>query len=566
MTTTADPTPVQGAEAAKPPFAPAVVEELLRQFTKTIRTHQLYLPNNPIYQRAIETLRGAFDAVWKETGELVLEVTDSEFRWVGVTVMRDTSRAESLPWLFFKDGIRELRFLKGFEGDELILLLDILRRVKNASPEEDDLLTMLWEQEFLAFRYRFVDIAMNELPPLEASELPETEEAMPSVREDVKEEPEKQNSIVRMEDFDPTVHFLDEHEMAYLRREIQSEYEADLPRNVIAMLLDIFEIEASERVREEICEILDGLILHLLAGGQYGVVAYLLREARTAAERAAEATPQHRERLSHLPERLSQPAVLPKLLQALDEADSIPPREDLDALFEQLGPATLGTVFAWMARAQNAELRATLEAVATRLASAHVGELIKLIASSEDEVAMEAMRRAAVLKSAAAVTQLGVVLGTAPAHLRQGAARALMEIGSPGALRALESAVEDDDREVRLIAVRALSGAGHRGALERLAQVVDGKAMRDCDLTEKMVLFEAYGALAGDEGVDRLDKLLNIKGFFTRRPDVETRACAAMALGKIGSARALAALGRASNEKDVLVRNAINKALRGGRE
>jgi hypothetical protein len=36
-----------------------------------------------------------------------------------------------------------------------------------------------------------------------------------------------------------------------------------------------------------------------------------------------------------------------------------------------------------------------------------------------------------------------------------------------------------------------------------------------------------------------------------------------MALGKIGGARATGALRKASNEKDVVVRNAINRALRG---
>ena len=297
MTTTADPAPVPGAEQNTPPFSPAVVEEMLRQFAKTVRTHQLYLPNNPVYQRAIESLRAAFEAVWKETSELAIDVTDSEFRWMGVSVMSDASRSESLPWLFFKDGIRELRFMRGVEAEELIRILDILRRVKNASPEEDDLLTMLWEQEFLSFRYRFVDIALNEIPPLDASEPPPDQPAVLSVRQDVEAEPERPNNIVRMEDFDPTVHFLDEHEMAYLRREVQAEYQADLPRNVIAMLLDVFEVEMSERVREEVCEILEGFILHLLADGQYGVVAYLLREARTAAERAAEATPQHRDQI-----------------------------------------------------------------------------------------------------------------------------------------------------------------------------------------------------------------------------------------------------------------------------
>jgi hypothetical protein len=45
------------------------------------------------------------------------------------------------------------------------------------------------------------------------------------------------------------------------------------------------------------------------------------------------------------------------------------------------------------------------------------------------------------------------------------------------------------------------------------------------------------------------------------------RACAAMALGKIGTVRATECLRKASaeNEKEVLVRNAINRALRGGR-
>jgi len=49
-----------------------------------------------------------------------------------------------------------------------------------------------------------------------------------------------------------------------------------------------------------------------------------------------------------------------------------------------------------------------------------------------------------------------------------------------------------------------------------------------------------------------------------RKADPETRACAAMGLGRIGSSDATDALRRASKEKDIMVRSAINKALRGG--
>jgi hypothetical protein len=37
-----------------------------------------------------------------------------------------------------------------------------------------------------------------------------------------------------------------------------------------------------------------------------------------------------------------------------------------------------------------------------------------------------------------------------------------------------------------------------------------------------------------------------------------------MALGRVGTDKAIASLRKATDEKDVVVRNAVNKALRGG--
>jgi HEAT repeat protein len=148
--------------------------------------------------------------------------------------------------------------------------------------------------------------------------------------------------------------------------------------------------------------------------------------------------------------------------------------------------------------------------------------------------------------------------------LRLIAVQALNDIASPGALQVLERAVDDPDRDVRVAALRALGAKAYKPALPRIDAAVKGKRAREVDLTEKMALFEAYGALAGDAGIAVLDELLNGKGFLGKREDGELRACAAMSLGKIGSDRATSALRKAVNEKDVVVRNAINRALRGG--
>ena len=77
-------------------------------------------------------------------------------------------------------------------------------------------------------------------------------------------------------------------------------------------------------------------------------------------------------------------------------------------------------------------------------------------------------------------------------------------------------------------------------------------------------MFEAFGALSGDAGVPLLDKMLNERTFLGKREEPELRACAAMALGRIGTDKATQSLRKSVNEKDVIVRNAVSKALRGG--
>ena len=553
-------------ELPEPPCAPHLVEEMLRNLARAIKTHQLYLPNNPIYSRAIDNLRAAFAPIWPHTPEIVLTINEADFRWMGRIVMHEASRSESVPWVFFKDGVRELTLTQGIEDEELTSLLQILQRVRNAAPEEDDLLTLLWEQEFTRLKYRYVDINLDSHASFDIASEPPKARTLPivdDIRAEEQAEPEKRKSgIVRLEDLDATLYFLDEKEIDYLRAAVAAEQTIDMPRNVLAILLDIFEVQESEKVREEICAILESYMLNLLAGGAYGSVAYLLAETEQLSKRAVALTPAHKQRLFALPTSLSDPSVLSQLLEALDQSDVIPEQSELDALFEQLRGGVLGTVLGWLKQAQKPELRTALERVAGRMASSNSAEMMKLIGSPDSSVAIEAMRRAGELKTAAAVGPLAKVLKQPNVLLRQTAAQTLSEIGSPGALRLLETALNDDDRDVRISAVRALGIRGHRAALPRVEAVVRGKTVKGADLTEKMAYFEAYGTLARDAGIAPLDKLLNRRNFWGRRATPELRACAARALGMIGSVNALEVLRRAQRERDPMVRSAINRAMR----
>jgi HEAT repeat protein len=552
------------------PFPTAPIEELLKILVKGVRAHQLYMHNNPTYLRALDTLRGAFAPVWAETEEFKLVVTESDFVWEGAVVLREGSKtSDSLPWVFYKEGVRELQFQKGFEQDDLVTFLDIVQRVRRNSPDEDDLLVMLWEHDLLYLRYKYVELADD--GALGAGELTPKYEARavepPKADDPVRPEEtllESRPGLVNLENFDTTLYFLDDTEVAYLRGLVEKEYASDLRQNVLAILLDIFEVQADAAVREEVVGIFDTLILHFLSAGELRAVAYLLQESQVTAGRTKGLAPEQRDRLAAVPDRLSQAEALSQLLDSLDQARALPPEEDLTALFDQLRPRALETLFAWLSRIQDPQVRTLLQSAATRLTAANTAELVRLIGSADTAVASEAIRRAGALRSTAAVAPLVRRLTDPDAAIRLAVVQALAEIGSAGALQGFERAIGDADRDVRVAAARALATRAYRPALPRVEAVVKGKAIREADLTEKMAMFEAYGSMCGDAGVSLLDGLLNARGFLRRREDAEARACAAMALGRIGTDKAIASLRRAADEKDVVVRNAVNKALRGG--
>lgn len=562
------------APTAQPAHAVSALEDALRALAKAQRAMQLYLPNNPTRLQAIEQARTAFAKVWTQVAVVELEVRESAFAWEDTVVYQDLERGtEGLPWLLHRDGLRALTLFAGFEITDLESLLQVFHRARSAAADEDDLVTLLWVADLQGVDYRHVEldgvsdfplapgdrnnpnsgVASPELPPLA---VPSAETAAPG------EGPPP--GLIRVEDFETTLYFLEPREAAYLQEELKREYSEDQRRQAFSILFDLVElVDAGDAPAQALAHI-DQLLLECLTMGDYEQVGYVLREA-AATLRRGDHTPAVAEGLQALPARLSEPAVMGQLLQALDEGTRAPVASLLESLFAELRPAALTPLVAWLGSAAASPARAAIERASLRLAGAHTAELALLLEHADQAIVRGALRIAALLATPAAVPGLSRVLRGDDASLRMDAVAALAGIGSPGALQALERGVDDTERDVRVATYRVIATRKHAGALPRLAQALRRKEIRTADLGEKMALFEAYGTLCGDAGVAELDALLNARGLLgAAKEPAELRACAARALGLIGTANAMGALQRASDTKDVVVRSAVARAMRGG--
>ena len=78
------------------PLPTSQVSELLQSLVKALRAFQMYLPNNPMYQRASQNVRSGFVPIWTVLDDLELQVAETDFVWEGQVVYHQLTKAESL--------------------------------------------------------------------------------------------------------------------------------------------------------------------------------------------------------------------------------------------------------------------------------------------------------------------------------------------------------------------------------------------------------------------------------------------------------------------------------------
>ena len=540
------------------------VEELLRNVVKGFRAFQMYLPNNPMYHRAIQNVRSAFQPVWASgLDKLVLTIVETDIIWDEHVVYHQPAKNESFAFYLFKDGMRVLTLFPGVEEDEIIKFLEIVQTAR-ALPNDagDDLLTLLWAHEFQLVQYHFTEFAGDTSGMGGAGA---AAEATPSSPEETKAkvaEEAPKSSIVAVEDFDSTLYWLDEAEVRGISSAITKEYQQDLRANVVAILFDVFEQREEDWARGDVLSTLEAYLPHILSTGDFKTVASLLKETRLIVGRNQALKQDQRERLDAFVARLSDPGVLAQILQSIDEATSPPREEDLGELVRELRPAALETVLIWLPKLSSPKVRALLESAAERLAETSPNEVLRLLRQGESEALPAVIALCGSLQLQAAVPGLGELLGHAKPALRLAAVQALAAVGSPGALGHVERGIDDADREVRLASVQEMGRRGFKGALRRIEPVVLGKLQREIDLTERMRFFEAYALIARDGALETLSALMSPGALFRRKESPEVRACAALAIGKIHTPESRDLLQRSANDKDLVVRNAVSRALR----
>jgi HEAT repeat protein len=554
------------------------VRDLFLVLGKALRAYQLYDRNNPVYHRFLAALKDAFHKVWETEEALHLVVEENRMTWKGEEVYRSESRSDSLAFLLYRDGVREFTPAKGIESRELEGLLDVLHRARHARGDADDLITLLWEQEFEYLRYVVVDLLAEgvEMPEKGEAILPDpggilesegftlVDSEEPDTGSEAGEEARaRPDGTIRPEDFNPTLYALDPKDREYVEGLRAAEEARDIRTDVLNALFDRLEESGRPDRQREIASVLGQLLPNLLSHGWMQVVGYMLEQLEEIRSRA-HLDPEAEAQIEATLVQLASPESVSELVRALEDGALTPTSRELAAYIRHLRSSALAPLLREVETTQHPQIRRVLQEAIREIARTSPQGVFDLLSSDDIQVVSGAVRLVGTLGLPQATRTLGKLLTTAPLPVRRAVVESAVELPSPDLAEPLEKTLFHPDRTLRVGAAKALGRTGHRPSAQALKEALASPELREADVAEKVAFFDAYGRLAGEGGVAYLSKLLHGRGLFGYREGSEERAGAARALGRIGTPSALDALTRASSDGDPLVRSAVGSALRLG--
>ncbi len=238
---------------------------VLKVLVKAQKALRLYQASNAISVRLQEECFSGINTHLDEYGSFTLTIREFRILLGEDEVYESEDRNDSLAFLLFRDGIRKLTFKPGIEKRELHGFLACLNRVSVLSNEQDDLVTLFWEEDFRAIQYYAVDeLATDTVGP-------RLQDQLASGSLEPGEGGGAPADAVNLKDIEQPAAFLpvdacrlSEQELEALRAELARDVSAQFATTVVELAIELTLQESLEEEQKYVAESLLSIVNRLL--------------------------------------------------------------------------------------------------------------------------------------------------------------------------------------------------------------------------------------------------------------------------------------------------------------
>ncbi len=519
---------------------------LMQTLLQTMKTSRLYEARHPMFSKYLDRLQKDFDHYFDEFDVFVLQVQEHRLLYRGNLVYESQDVKESLAFLFFKDGIREIQFFKGLEFKEVVGFLNIMSRADSINRSEDDLVTLFWEKDFTHIVIATVDEFLEEGIGLVPATLEDLNQGMEYKRDEEGEVDEKAQAEKEKEEAGPAAEGLKKvlnlspdqtlaqachltpDEMEEIKRKVQREQESEylylLAENLIEILLHLGE---DMDAYENMITYFERAIGSFLEQDRVERAVVIMKNLNDAMESIA-----LKDKQIFAIRRIMESASGPRPIELLGKIIKQDGKEDSELILQYFQLVTKQAVDPLCRLLSDSDSTKWKKVICSRLAELcqrDVQPLSKFLSDPNPTMVCHILYVLGEIGHASTVKYLRNLVVHGDPKVREETLQTLILFGDKGKDLILKF-LDDPSAVIRGKASLSLARVAKKDAVKPLLAVILSEGFYQRDFNEKASFFRALGETGSKEPIPILEKIAKKKKWFKRSKWDEMRICAANTL------------------------------------
>ena len=531
-------------------------KEVVQSLLKAKKSFRMYPDTNPMYAKTIEDTNAKFRNFFDYRDELTFKIKQNELFCDSEQIYYNSQKEDNIALFFFKDGLREITFKKGFSVKELEDFLKILTVDYDREVLDDDVVTLLWERDFQNLKYVVDDAFLTEEEDYESEAVREIKDKTPGADELTRAYEDSFNEEAVT---DAVIVPLTDKDLHIVVKEIDKDAQ-DKTGKLITIIFEMFYQAENKSEYEDVVHFLNSIIEFSITHGELETALNILRKTRGVID--AQPLPDDaRKSLNMVFSFLGFDATIKLLGELLDSGIEI--NEKLwDEYVAFLDKNAIQPFITILGELKSIPARKNVINALISLGRKDMQSLAKGLSDSRWYVVRNIIYILGKIGDKAAVEHLLKTVHHGDIRVRKEGIKALGELGAPGVFPALRECFNDPEAQIRTAAARALGNIRSTTAKSIILQRMTNADFTKTEFSEKKEFYEVLSKWKDNDVVEFLMKTFKKKTFFKSALNDENRACAAYCLGLMGNKDALPLLHKAKESKNKLLREYVYSAIK----
>ena len=553
-----------------------LARDLTSAFIKAIKAFRFYPPDNPTLKGFRDQLLKKFQFFLNKYQTFVLQVGEYDLSFKNRILYENKDVKTSLAFSLYKDGLREIRFMKGIEEWEVQGVIDILKHSETINTLEDDIVTLMWEKDFMHISYLATDEFLEETPVIIPDNVdqfrrnlvfkPLAHHVEVELAEEGSEEKIDLDEILSKVIEEPlpfvsdrSVYFLSADEVEGLRKEVESEVDPVFIFNITDTLFEILALEKETEPFQDAVKILIKVLDAFLTLGEFTKASELLKRVYIILK-TYDLQDWQVEGIGKIIVEAGEEVRIERIGKVLEREEVL--LEHVSAYLSLLQKNAIKPLIKLLGELKNSKVRRVFCDALSEIGKNHIELFTPFIEDRRWYLVRNIVYILGRVGKEQAFPYVQKAFNHEENRVRREAVQALGLIGGPKAIGLLVRALTDNDVRIRCMAAINLGKVGKKTGLIPLLEVVQTKDFYKREPVEIKAFFNAIGMVGSNEAVPVLQQLLERKSWFGRGKSDEIHIGAANTLAVIGTPEARAILEEGKNSKDESIREACTQALK----